>query len=323
MKKTALLFLTVLLLSTGLYANGQKDDDTLLIGISQFVQHPALDAVSQGIMDEMTALGYTAEFDYQNANADVGTTKQIASLFKAKKMDMVVGVATPSAQSLKMTFHDIPVIYAAISDPVSAGLVESLERGEAGIAGTSHQTPIKEQLEVLMGLTEVKALGQVYSGNDDSAMYQAKQTEQACQELGLEYIATAVSSSAEVKSAAESLMGRVDAIYVSTDNTVVSALSGLVVTALENGVPVLSADPSSARENPVLAAWGFDWYYIGQRTAHVMDQVLKGTDPAKIPTGVIKDTSKMELILNTVVADKLGITFPQELLDKAALIISE
>ncbi len=324
MKKAILVLTAFLLTFTGLSGEGQKERDTLKIGISQFVQHPALDAVAQGIMDEMAVLGYeNVEFDYQNANADPGTTKQIASLFQAKKMDMVVGIATPSAQALKMTIRDVPVIYAAISDPVSAGLVDSLEAGESGVAGTSHQTPIVEQLQFLMDLTEVKALGQVYSGNDDSAMYQAKQTELACRELGLEYIATAVTSSAEVKAAAESLMGRVDAIYVSTDNTVVSALSGLAVTAMENGVPVLSADPSSAMENPVLAAWGFNWYYVGQRTARIMDKVLKGEDTANLPTDIIRETSNMKLILNTAVAEKVGITFTQEDLDMAETVISE
>ena len=326
MKKAAMLIMTVLIISAGLSGEGQKEasNETLKIGISQFVQHPALDAVAQGIMDEMAALGYeNVEFDYQNANADASTAAQIASLFKSKKMDMVVGIATPTAQALKMSIKNVPVIYAAISDPVSAGLVDSLTQGEPGIAGTSHQTPIVEQLQFLMEMTELKALGQVYSGNDDSAMYQAGQTELACEELGLEYIATAVNSSAEVKAATQSLMGRVDAIYVSTDNTVVSALSSLTVTAMEHGVPVLSADPSSAMENPVLAAWGFDWYYVGQRTARVMDKVLQGADTKGMPTDIISETANMNLILNTAVAGKVGITFPPEAMKMAQTVITQ
>ena len=324
MKKAALFLICTLIAANSLTAEGQQEKETLKIGISQFVQHPALDAVAKGIMEEMAVLGYeNVEYDYQNSNADVGTAKQIADLFKSKKMDMVVGIATPNAQALKMTIRDVPVIYSAISDPVSAGLVDSLTEGEAGITGTSHQTPVKEQLEFLMSLTDVKVLGQVYTGNEDNAMFHAKSTEIACKELGLEYVGTSITSSAEVKSATESLMGRVDAIYVATDNTVVSALSGLAATAMENNVPVLSADPASARENPVLAAWGFDWYYVGQLTAQMMDQVLQGSDTKDLPTGLIRETDKMELILNTAVAEKIGIELPQEYLDKASLIITE
>ncbi len=325
MKKAILAVLTCIFLVTGLSAEGQKEDrSTLRIGISQFVQHPALDAVRQGIIDEMGALGYEdVEFFYENSNGDVSTTKQIASLFKTRNLDMVVGIATPNAQALKMAVFDIPVIYSAISDPVSAGLVDSLTVGEAGITGTSHQTPVKEQLEFLMTLMDLKVVGQVYSGNDDSAMYQADQTKKACEALGLTYVSTTVSNSAEVKQAAQTLMGRVDAIYVSTDNTVVSALGGLSATALENNVPVLSADPSSAKETPVLAAWGFNWYYIGQRTARMMDEVLKGGDMADMPTGIVSETENMDLILNTAVAGQLGIEIPAEYIEMASMVISE
>ncbi len=323
MKKTILVLLGSLILIAGLSGEGQQDDATLRIGISQFVQHPALDAVSQGIMDEMKKLGYTAEFIYENSNGDGNTAKQIASLFKTRNLDMVVGVGTPNAQALKQSIKDIPVIYAAISDPISAGLVDSLYEGEAGITGTSHQTPIREQLEFLMTLMDLKTVGQVYSGNDDSAMYQADQTRKACEALDLTYVSTSVSNSSEVKQATQTLMGRVDAIYVSTDNTVVSALGGLSSTALENKVPVLSADPSSAKETPVLAAWGFNWYYIGQRTALMMDEVLKGKDMADMPTGIVSETENMDLVLNMAVADLLGMEIPQEYIDKASLVITE
>ena len=321
MKKTGFIILFTLLTLTALIAEGQKESsDSLKIGISQFVQHPALDSNAKGIMDEMAALGYeNIEYDLQNANGDINTTKQIASLFKSKGYDMTVGIATPSAQSLRMTIRDSPIVYSLISDPVSAGLVNSLEAGEAGICGTSHEAPVRDQLLYLMDLIEVKTLGQVYTGGEDNALFHAKQTEKIARELGLEYIGVSVANSSEVKSATESLMGRVDAIYVATDNTVVSALSGLTETANKNKVPVLSADPSSARENPVMLAWGFDWYYIGQETARLMDKVLKGTPCEELPTVVIKDTAHMDMIINTAVADLMGITFPAEDLERAEI----
>ena len=312
-----------------LSANGQKEgeaapDSGLSIGVSQFVQHPALDAVYQGIVDEMAALGYEdVEYDYQNSNGDVNTARQIASLFSSKKMDMVVGIATPNAQALKMGVTNAPVIYSAITDPVSAGLVESLEMGDPGINGTSYNNPFKEQIEFLAALHDVQVLGQVYTGNEDNAMFQAEQVQKACAVLGIEYLGTAITSSAEVKAATETLIDRVDAIYVTNDNTVVSALGGLTETANRHKVPVISADTSSARENPVLIAWGFDWYYIGQETARVMDRILKGEKPEEMPTAVISDPSYMEMLLNLKVAEEIGMEIPSAIVDQADILITE
>ena len=299
------------------------EQKALSIGVSQFVQHPALDAVYKGIQDEMAKLGHTnVQYDYQNSNADVSTTRQIASLFQSKKMDLVVGIATPNAQALKNGVTNAPVVYAAITDPVSAGLVKSLASGDAGINGTSYKNPFKQQIEFLMSFHDVKVLGQVYTGNEDNAMFQAKQVEKACTELGIEYLGTSITSSAEVKSATESIIKRVDAIYVTNDNTVVSALGGLAQTAIDNKVPVLSADTASAKENPIFIAWGFDWYYIGVETARIMDRIVKGEKPEDMPTTVVSDPAHMEMIVNEVVAGEIGIEFPQAVLDKAKEVIT-
>ncbi|MDC7225108.1 MAG: ABC transporter substrate-binding protein [Spirochaetales bacterium] len=318
----------LLMAGTLLFANGAEEspagEEPLKIGISQFVQHPALDAVYQGIVDEMAALGYEdVVYDYQNSNADVNTARQIANLYQSKKMDMVVGIATPNAQALKMGVTNAPVIYSAITDPVSAGLVDSLEQGEPGINGTSFKNPFKEQIQFLQTLKDVKVLGQVYTGNEDNAMFQAEQVRLACEELGIEYIGTSITSSAEVKSAAETLINRVDALFVTTDSTVVSALSGLADTALNHQVPVISADTASAKENPVLVAWGFDWYYIGQETARLMDKILQGEKAENLPTTVISDPSHMEMVINTAVADQIGLDLPASVLEQADLIIAE
>ncbi len=295
---------------------------SLKIGVSQFVQHPALDAVYKGIQDELAALGHAdIEYDYQNSNADVSTTRQIASLFQSKKMDLVVGIATPNAQALKNGVTNAPVVYAAITDPVSAGLVKSLDMGDPGINGTSYKNPFKEQIEFLMSFHEVKVLGQVYTGNEDNAMFQAEQVKKACAELGIEYLGTSITSSAEVKSATESIIKRVDAIYVTNDNTVVSALGGLAQTAIDNKVPVLSADTASAKDNPIYIAWGFDWYFIGQETGRIMDKIIKGEKPESMPTTVVSDPAHMEMIVNAAVAKQIGIDFPAEVLEKAKEVI--
>lgn len=295
-----------------------------LIGISKFVSHPALDAVEQGIIDDLSARGYTnLQFDRQDATADVAAARQIASKFQADGVDVAVGIATPNAQALKSGMRDIPVVYTAITDPVSAGLVDAIDQGAPGIAGVTHRTPVKDQIEFLMEIYDIQRLGHVYSSGEANAVYLAEQTEAAARELGIEFVSQTITNPAEVRQATQSIVQRVDAIYVSTDNQVVAALSALSEVAMEAGVPVLSADPDSAETNEVLIAWGFDWYGIGQTTGELIHRILQGEDPGSIPPILVDDAATMEMILNLDVAERIGIVLPQSLVDSADRIIQD
>lgn len=315
---------TLLLAILPLSATGVQEEESgpTVVGISKFVSHPALDAVEQGIIDELAALGYeNIRYDLQNATADITTARQIASKFSSDRVDIAVGIATPTAQALKQGLEGIPVIYTAITDPVSAGLVDSLEEGEPGIAGVSHRTPVRGQIEFLMDLREIESLGHVYSGGETNAVFLAEQTEAAAEALGTEFVSQTIASPAEVRTAAQSIVNRVDAFYVSTDNQVVSALSSLTDVATEAGAPVLSADPASALDNPVLLAWGFDWYAIGRRTGALIDRVLRGESTSEIPTVLFDNPEEMEMLLNLDVAEELGMEIPDAVREMADRII--
>lgn len=320
--------LTVILLGAmiagPLAATGQveSDDTTVRIGISQFVTHPALDAVREGIVDELAERGWNdIEYDVQNANADIATSRQIATKFRSDGVDVAIGIATPVAQALKATMDDIPVVYTAITDPVSAGLAASLTEGEPGITGVSHRTPVQQQIEFMMGLREITSLGHVYSSGEANAVFLAEQTEAAAAALGIDFVSQTITNPSEVRTATQSIINRVDAIYVSTDNQVVSALSALSEVASSAGVPVLSADPASAMENDVLVAWGFDWYRIGRVTGELVDRILRGEDPGTIPTVLVEDASQMSMVINPGVAARLGIEIPAAVLEAADTII--
>jgi putative tryptophan/tyrosine transport system substrate-binding protein len=319
--------LAVILLVAGipvLSATGTQESDDILIGISKFVVHPALDAVEAGIQDELAERGRdNVVYDLQNSNADVSTGRQIAGKFKADRVDLAVGIATPTAQALKAALDDIPVVYTAITDPVSAGLVESLDQGEAGIAGVSHRTPVQQQIEFMMSLRSIRALGHVYSSGEANAVFLAEQTRRACENLGIEFISQTITNPAEVRQATQSIIGRVDAIYVSTDNQVVSALSALTDVAMQNQVAVLSADPASAETNEVFVAWGFDWYQIGRITGGLIDRILQGEDPGSIPTILVDDPTQMNMILNLDVARELGIEISEEVMDQADRVVED
>ncbi|MFW6214700.1 MAG: ABC transporter substrate-binding protein [Alkalispirochaetaceae bacterium] len=318
-----LVSLVAPLMATGVQEQ-EEENAPIVVGISKFVSHPALDAVEQGIIDELAELGYeNIRYDLQNATADITTARQIASKFRSDEVDIAVGIATPVAQALKQGLDGTPVIYTAITDPVSAGLVESLEVGEPGIAGVSHRTPVEGQIEFFMAIQEIDSLGHVYSGGETNAVFLASETEAAAEALGIDFVSQTISTPAEVRQAAQSIVNRVDAFYVSTDNQVVSALSSLTEVATRAGVPVISADPSSALENPVLIAWGFDWYAIGRRTGELIDEVLQGEATQNIPTVLFDDPAEMEMLLNLDVAEELGIAIPSRVTEMADRIIEE
>ena len=306
------------------FAGGQSESAAKkkpLIGISKIVSHPALDAVEKGIQDELKAEGVDADYDLQNANGDVNTAASIATKFKSENVTVAVGIATPTAQALVNAIKDIPIVYSAVTDPVSAGLVTSFDQGGPNVTGVSDLTPVKQQIQLLTQIKPIKRLGHVYSSGEANAVTLAHLAEQACKDLGIEFVPATVTNSADVKQATQSIIGRVDGIYVSTDNTVVSALPALLDVAMQAKVPVMSADPSSAEKLDVLAAWGFDYYKMGRATGRMIHDILGGKKTSDIPTKFMTDPSDVDLLVNLDVAQKLGLTVPQKIIDTANKVV--
>jgi len=310
----AFLSVSLVLASTLFAAEPPKK---VLIGISKIVSHPALDAVVKGIQDEIVASKINATFDVQNANGDISTASSIANKFQSEKVNLAVGVATPTAQSLVNTLKGIPVVFSAVTDPVKAGLVTSLKKGGKSVTGVSDMTPVKQQLELLLRIKKVKRLGHIYTSSEENAVVLAGIVKQVCKELGIEYVETTVTKSAEVKQAVQAIIHRVDALYISTDNTVVSAMSAVADVAMKNRVPIMSADPSSSETYDVLAAWGFDYYKMGRATGQLIVEILKGKKPEQIPTRFMTKPSDVDLMVNLDVAKKLGLSIPKDIIKSA------
>ena len=292
-----------------------------IIGISKFVTHPALDAVEKGIQDELASQGLDVQYDLQNASGNVNTAKQIANKFKSEGVAVAVGIATSTSIALAETMTSIPVVFSAVTDPVGSGLVTSLSAGGGNVTGYSDMTPVKQQIELLSKFMNVRRLGHVYSSSEPNAVVLAGLAKKACDELGIEFVPATVTNSAEVRQATQSILGRVDAIYVSTDNTVVSALSSLTEVAMQAKVPVISADPTSASTFDVLAAYGFDYYTMGRATGKMVAEILHGTPAGSIPTGFLTDRKDLILLVNRDVAQKLGITLPQSVINEADMVV--
>lgn len=295
-----------------------------LVGIAKFVSHPALDAIEKGIQDELASSKPDYKVDVQNANADMNTAAQIAQRFKQEKVAVAVGIATPTAQALANQIKDRPVIFSAVTDPVSAGLVESMDKGGANITGTSDMTPVREQLDLLCSLKpSIKRVGNIYSSGEANSVAIAAIVKSYCEEKGLEYVESTITNSSEAKQALLSIAGRIDGLYLGNDNTVFSALSGIAEAALDKKIPVVTADPSSAETIPVLAALGYDYYRMGVATGKIIVRVLNGEKTADIPTFLPKDSDDMSFVLNLDTAKSMGLTVDQTIIDKAKVIISD
>lgn len=327
MRKYIALFL-VLIAAFGLAAGGSSeaavaDDGTILIGVSKLLSHAALDAVETGLQDYLATTDLNVRYDFQNANGDISTAASIAQQFDSENCDVVVGIGTASAQALANVFTDIPVLFAAVTDPVDAGLVASNEGSpDSNVCGVSDMNPVEEQIKLLHDITGATRIGNVYSSGEQNGVVLMEQAQAACDKLGLELVTAAVSNSSEVRTALQSIIDRVDAVYIATDNNVISAIATIDDVCNSAGVPLFAADPSGIDGLECMIAWGFNYYSIGTATGKLIEDIFQnGANPGEQGTVFLTDPSDFELWFNLDTAEKLGYTIPQEYLDTAAVII--
>ena len=301
---------------TALFAQGSPElDGRLKIGISKLIAHPALDSIEQGIKDYLSDNGIDAVFETQTANGEISTAASIAQLFQTEGKDIVVGIATPTAQALANVFTETPVIFATVTDPESAGLL-----GLPNVCGTSDMVPVKEQLRLIEEVTGAKRIGMVYTSAEANGITLMEAMKAACEEQGIELVTASVSNSSEVMMAAQSIIDRVDAMYVSTDNTVISAIASLSEVCSGSSIPLFSADTTSSFGTDVLLAGGFDYYESGRLTGEVIKRVLDGEQAEAIGTLYLEN---LEIYVNLDTAAALGIEIPEDILKNASFIIKD
>ena len=296
-------------------ADGKKK-----IGIAKIVQHVALDDVERGIMDVIGEAGIEAEFDLKNANGDVNTAAQIANKYKDERVSLAVGIATPVALALANTIKDIPVVFGTVTDPLGAGLVTTLEHGEGNVTGMSDAVPTVQHIALFKEVTGIKTLGYIYTSNEANSISSLNLVKEGCEKAGLKLVTQAITNSSEVKAAADAIVSRVDGIYLTTDNTVFSALASLVQVFGAAKKPIFSADVTGAQAGGILMASGFNYYKAGRATGEMCVQILKGADPATIPVRFMTNPSDSDLLLDLDAAKDCGITFSAELLSQANMI---
>lgn len=284
-KLTSLLLTGILgaSLLTGCSGGGDtaSSDEVKKIGITQLVEHPSLDQTREGFIKALEDNGYkdgeNIEIDYQNAQNDNPTSQTIASNFVNDKKDLIYAVSTPSAQAAYNATKDIPILFTAVTDPVEAGLVKSLDNKDGGnVSGTSDYLSIDKSLSLIDTLKlDVKTIGVMYSTSEVNSKVQVDALKEYAKTKGYTVVEKGISASSEVNQAISSLVGKVDALYVPTDNLVVSSMPIIAKTANENNLPILASDEGSVTSG-ALACAGVDYYQLGYKTGEMAVKILKG-----------------------------------------------
>ena len=290
------------------------------ISVSQFVEHPALDAVLEGFQDYMNASKIKVEYHVHNAQANMATANQIGHQIMGEKPDMILAIATPTAQAcaqaLKKSPHmqGVPMLFTAVTDPVSAGLVKDLQKPGGNITGVSDMLPVGRHLQMVQTfLPDLKRLGFLYNSGEVNSKILVPLFKNAAADLGFQIVEATVSKSSEVFQAVKSLVGKVDAVFIPTDNTVVSALESAIKVCEQNNLPLFNADVDSVKRGSI-AAMGFDYYQHGYQTGALAHRVFDGASPAVTP---VETQEQLQLHINLQAARKMGVRVPAQLLQRA------
>ena len=301
--------------------NDTEQTEVVNIGISQFVEHGALDAARDGFLAALEEKGYKdggkVIIDLQNAQAESANTQTIAQGFVADNKDLLLGIGTPSAQSLYNGTKEIPILITAITDPVDAGLVKSLENTETNVTGTSDALDLELQFKLLKDLNpDAKKVGVVYTTSEPNSEIQVKEIKEKAPDFGLEVVTAGISTSNDVAQALDSIIEDIDVMYVPTDNIVVAAMPLIYQQTIAKKIPVIGSEKGQV-ENGALATEGIDYYELGFQTGLMAVEIIEGKEPKDMPVQVAKE---FVLTINEDTVKELGIELPEELKSRAEMI---
>lgn len=298
--------------------------DTKNVAITAIVEHPALDSVRAGVIEELANEGFNdgqnLNVNFQSAQGSTATAGQIAKQFVGDNPDVIVAIATPSAQSVAAATTNIPIVFSAVTDPVEAKLVKSLDGSGTNVTGASDALPYAPQIELMKQvIPNLKDVGYVYSPGEVNSTIVLKNLKEQLEPMGITVHAAPAQRSNDIANAARSIAGDVDVIYTSTDNNVVSAYESLYQVAKESKIPLIASDTDSVARGAV-AALGVNYHDLGIETGKTVARILKGEKPGDIPVYIAKD---LDLFVSPTNAAAVGLELPQEVLDRAQIVEPE
>jgi len=314
-----LLWLVVAAITVALVMPGGAPAKTFKIGVSQIVSHPALDADQKGFEKALKDAGLDVEYDYQNAQGDMSNAQAIARKFKSDDLDLVHSIATPTSQAIVKVITKTPVVYSSVTDPVDAGLVKTMDAAGGNVTGVSDAWPYERQVKLHHEMVPTaKKWGTIYNAGDANSVKSITWARAAMKKYGLEYIEVTVSTSAEVHMAAQSLADRVDAVFIISDNTVVSAFESLVKVCNDKKKPLFGGGTESVPRGAI-AALGFDYFQVGYTAGQKAVQILKdGKKPGDVPSSLTKE---LRLVVNLKAAEAQGVNLDEKFVKMAEEVI--
>ena len=299
----------------------KAEDKVQTVGILQFVSHPALDTITKGVKDALKEAGYqegkNLKIVFQNGQADQSKLATMSQQLVDKKADVLVGVATPAAQSLANTTKDIPIVLGAVTDPVGAKLVASLDNPGGNVTGVSDQPPVASQIKLGKELLpDAKTVGMLYSSTEVNSKYQVNEASKTAESLGMAVKEYPVASTNEIAQTVQVMSQNVDFIYIPLDNTIANAMQAVVGEANKSKTPIITSVDTMVEQGG-LATVGIDQYTLGKKTGQMVVQILKGADPSVTPVYTFKDGVT---VLNEKQAEFLGIQIPDNLKKEAQIV---
>jgi len=292
------------------------------VAVTSIVEHPALDSIKDGVHEALAAAGYTEakglKWQFQTAQGNTAIAAQIARKFVGDKPDVIVAIATPSAQAVVAATKTIPVVYSAVTDPVAAQLVSSMDPSGTNVTGVSDALSLEKQVELIQKVVpNAKKIGMVYNPGEANSVVVVKRMRELLPKAGMTLVEASAARTVDVGAAARSLVGKVDAIYTNTDNNVVSAYESLVKVGDSAKIPLIASDTDSVKRGAI-AALGVNYHDLGLQTGKVVIRILKGDKPGDIAS---QTSDKLELYVNPGAAKRQGVTLPDALIKSATKVV--
>lgn len=304
----------------GLASQAESQQKKFKIGIVQIMEHPSLNTIRESFVEELAALGYddsVVEIDYKNAQSDQSNLNSICKKFVGDKVDLIVAIATPTAQAAAAATKTIPVLFSAVTDPIAAKLLKNPSKPDGNVTGTSDAIPIDQIFELCKKLTpNVKTFGFLYTASEVNSASVIKEAKSLASDYGFKYREVTITNSSELQQAAQSLASKVDAIYTPIDNTIALAMPVLGAVGTKNKIPVYVGADSMVIDGG-FATIGIDYTVLGKQTAAMAKKILEGTPISEIP---VETLTNFATVVNKKVADSLGVTIPEDLIQNAQIV---
>lgn len=313
----------VLALLAGTGAFAQQAQQKVTVAVTAIVEHPALDAARDGVKKALEEAGYkdgvNLTFRYESAQGSPATAAQIAQKLAGENPNVIVAIATPSAQAVVTATQTIPVVFTAVTDPVAAQIVKDRQAPGGNVTGISDFSPLEAQFELIKELLpSAKRIGVAYNPGEANSVALLNAIKALAPARGLQIVEAPAGRTADVSAAAQNLVGKVDAIYLPTDNTIISALGTVLAVGIDNKLPVFTGDTESVQKGSV-ASIGFDYFQVGVETGAVVVRVLKGEKPGAIP---VRNASGSNLVINAKAAAAMGVTIPPAVRARAKQVVN-